>query len=114
MRHRSNKTVRPVLATQRHLLARCELQRAVGAEVHQGIGSETVPGPQISGNIIMGRSCIRAVNYLEVIVAKTGGCLRNKHYISELESCESEIPSIAEAMSGERSVDRIDIGTHFF
>ena len=84
MRRRSDQRVRPVVAAQGDLLAGCEFQRAVRAEVNQHIGTESVARPKIRGYIGVRRCGIRAVYDGEIVVARTCGQLRQQHDITQL------------------------------
>ena len=58
---------------------------------------------------------IRAVYDLEIVIAKTGGRLRDQYHISESQTREREISFvICKSVSGEFSVDRVRGRTHFW
>ncbi len=115
MWHGANKAVRPVIAAESDLFAGSELERAVRAEVHEGIGSESVACPQIGRDVIVKRRRFGTVHDFEIIVAKSGGCLGNKHDIAEPEPCEGEISIfISKTVSGESAVDSLYVVFHLF
>ena len=85
MRHRPDQTVRPVVVAQGCLLARRELEAAVGAEMDNGIGMEAEPCPKICGDVGVRRCTLRAVHDFEGVAAKSGHGLRHQHHIAELQ-----------------------------
>ena len=80
------QAVGPVLAAERHLLARRELQAAVGAEVNQRICPEAVLRPQVRSNVAVGRGCVCPVYDLERVAARSCRGLRKQHYVAELQA----------------------------
>ena len=106
----ADEAVGPVLRAQRHLLARCELQGAVGTEVHDGVGSESVARPEVGGDIVVGRGGVGAVHNLEIVVAESGGRLRNEHDVAELQAAEGEAPpAVGHGVAGEGAVDGVGL-----
>ena len=111
---RAHKTVGPVFGTQSHLLAWGELKRSVGSEMDQGIRTEAVSRPKIGGHVVVWRSGICAVHYLEIIVAESCGRLRNKHDVSQPDSRQGYVASIvAESVAGKGAVGLHDLLAHF-
>ena len=60
-------------------------------EVHKHIGSEAITCPQIRGNIWMRRGCIGTVQYLESVVTRPCGVLREHYDITELYASDAEL-----------------------
>ena len=87
----------------------------MSSEVDDSICVKAIAGPQIRGDISVGGSHISAMNYLEIIVSKSGRCLRNEYNISELKSRKGEIAVLGlEPMTGKLSVDSSYLFRHFF
>ncbi len=106
MGHRADQTVRPVLAAEGDLLARCELKRAMRSEVHERVSTETVTCPKIGGHVVVRRSCIGTMHNLEVVVAETCRGLRNQHDIPELETRQSEVALVVgKTVARESTID---------
>ena len=64
MRHVADENVWPVVVRQGDLLPRRELQASVCAEVHDGVGVETIAKPEIRRDIGMRRRHFHAMNDL--------------------------------------------------
>ncbi len=115
MWHVAYESVGPIVASERHLLARSELKGAVCAEVNKSVSLETIFCPKVCGDIIVRRSGVSAVHNLEIIIAQTCGGLRNQHDIAESESCQREIPfPIVQPMSRKLTVNGVNLFSHLF
>ena len=90
VRRGADEAVGPVVGAKRGLLARRVFETAVRAEVHDGIGLETVTRPKVGSDVGVRRGGIGAVHNLEIVVAQTSHGLRHQHDVAELQSRHGE------------------------
>ena len=116
VREPADEGVRPVEGRQGNLLPRRELQAAVGAEVHDGVGAEGVPGPQVGGHVGMRRRLLCAVHEPERVVADARQGLRQDRDVAELHAGDGQRGLLAFAdrhvLAGGRAVLRDDGVAH--
>ncbi len=86
MWYRTHQLIWPIIAAERHLLARGVFQGTVGSEMDERIGMETLLYPLVCGNVSFRRILVGAMDELESIISLAWQWLRQQGDIAELQA----------------------------